>query len=189
MKKYMSLVCMVLLAVTVLFLSGGCVSSMIASALVPKQDARPKKAELTYNQAINTKVIDALVKLNTEAKEGDKVPLGKIINAIDRESKRAHGNGAQSTLAMLGNQIIGNTTRPMVERGIQDGFEWTKGLVGQLAGGVGGTGVAGTVIAMLMRSRNRKNRALSMFKSELNQDELAKVKKAAEHTGLQNEVA
>lgn len=185
MKKNMSLLCMVVLAVTVLFLSGGCVTSMIASALVPKQDARPKKSELAYNEAVNVKVIDALVKLHSGAKEGDKVPLAKIINAIDRQGKRAHGSGKPSTLAMFGNQILGNTTRPMVERGLQDGFQWTKGLVGQLAGGVGGTGV----IAMLMRSRSRKIRALNVFKTELNPDELAKVKKATEHTGLQNEVS
>lgn len=183
MKKITLVTMLITLAI---LLCAGC-AGMLANALVPTPDPRPKQRELDYNQAVNDKIITALVTLNT-AKEGKRVDTAKIIKAIDREGKRAHGSGEPSTLSMLGNQIIGNTTRPVVEAGIKSGFEWTIGTIGQIAGGaVGGTGLIGTIIG-LARSRNRKSKALNIFKTELTPEELAKAKRAAEHTGLEKEV-
>jgi len=183
MKK----IAMLCAVVAVLFLGSGCISSMIANSLVPTPDPRPKQRELNYNQAVNVKVIDALVTLSTGTEE-EKTEAAKIIKAIDREGKRAHSSGEPSALSMLGNQIIGNTARPMVEEGIRSGFEWTTSAITEVAGGaVGGTGMIATIIG-LARSRNRKTKALNIFKTESTPDELAKIKKAAEHTGLEKEV-
>jgi hypothetical protein len=40
-----------------------------------------------------------------------------------------------------------------------------------------------------MRSRARKAKALNIFKTELTPEERARTKKAAEHTGVEGEVA
>jgi hypothetical protein len=86
---------------------------------------------------------------------------------------------------MLSNQL----SRPVVEQGIQTGFEWTANTISQVAGGsVAGGGLIGTIVG-LMRSRARKAKALNIFKTELTAEELARTKKAAEHTGVEGEVA
>lgn len=174
-----------------LCLSGGCLSSMVSRALVPGPDPRPKQRELTFSENVNReqlKTIAFMVK-DAEGKPVENDALKKLaLKAIDKESKRAHGAGQPSTMAMMGNQILANTTRPMVEEGIRSGFEWTAGAITEVAGGaVGGSGLIATIIG-LARSRNRKSKALNIFKTESTPDELAKIKKAAEHTGLEKEV-
>jgi|SaaInlLV_10m_DNA_2_1039722.scaffolds.fasta_scaffold53214_1 hypothetical protein len=178
---------MLFLVMAALYLSGGCVSRMIANALVPGPDPRPKQRELTFNENVNKeqlKTIAFMVK-DTDGKPIENNALKKLaLKAIDKEGKRAHGAGQPSALAMVGNQVLSNTTRPMVEEGIRSGFELTKSAVAR-------AGVDGGLVAMLIglaRSRKRKVRTIGMFKTEASEDEMTKFRKAAAHTGLEKEV-
>jgi hypothetical protein len=188
MKKRNFILCMVIMA---LFLNGGCISNMIAGALVPGPDPRPKQRELTFNENVNKeqlKTIAFMIK-DADGKPIENDALKKLaLKAIDKEGKRAHRSGQPSALAMVGNQVLSNTTRPMVEAGIKSGFEWTTSAITEVAGGaVGGSGLIATIIG-LARSRNRKAKTLNMIKTEASEGEMAKFRKAAAHTGLEKEV-
>jgi hypothetical protein len=188
MKKT-PILCVVLLALC-LCLFSGCASTL-SKLLVPGPDPRPKQRELTFNENVNKeqlKTIAFMVK-DADGKPIENDALKKLaLKAIDKEGKRAHRSGQPSTLAMVGNQVLSNTTRPMVEAGIKSGFEWTTSAITEVAGGaVGGSGLIATIIG-LARSRNRKAKTLNMIKTEASEGEMAKFRKAAAHTGLEKEV-
>tara|TARA_Y100000310_G_scaffold236502_1_gene239676 strand:+ start:320 stop:829 length:510 start_codon:yes stop_codon:yes gene_type:complete len=162
----------------VLLVSGGCYG-LVSKAFMNTSTRTPQK-ELSYNDAVNARTVSALIALSD--KKG--IPLSKLIKALDREANRAHKTSSPSMAAMLTNQM----SLPYMEKSLKAGTEWTTGLISQVAGGaVGGTGLIGTIVG-LMRSRNKKVRALNLVKVESTPEELAKLKKAAEHTGLEKEV-
>jgi len=159
-------------------LSSGC-AAMMSRALM-NTDSRTPQKELDFNRTITKDVLAAYESLS--GKEG--ASIKGIVKAIDREANRAHKAGDPSVAAMLSNQL----SRPIVEQGLQTGFEWTANTISQVAGGaVGGGGLIGTIVG-LVRSSNRKKKALNIFKTELTPEEMARAKKAAEHTGLEREV-
>ena len=175
-RKKTPLLCII--AVATLFICGGC--SALLSRAIMNTDTRTPQKELDFNRTITKDVLAVYESLSD--KEG--ASIKGIIKAVDREANRAHKAGDPSVAAMLSNQL----SRPIVEQGIQTGFEWTANTISQVAGGsVAGGGLIGTIVG-LMRSRARKAKALNIFKTELTPEELARTKKAAEHTGVEGEV-
>ncbi len=96
-------------------LSSGC-AAMMSRALM-NTDSRTPQKELDFNRTITKDVLAAYESLS--GKEG--ASIKGIVKAIDREANRAHKAGDPSVAAMLSNQL----SRPIVEQGLQTGFEWT----------------------------------------------------------------
>ena len=177
MKILCAFVCMIAMSFT------GC-TGMIARALVPDVKTHLNRDELDHLDKVNTWTKEDLMSLSTAT---DKKTALMIAKFIDRSSKRASDikpsaaeNAMQQYMRMVG--------REGVEQQIGVGIEWTKGLVTQVAGGaVGGTGMIAGLVALLRRG-NRKDRALKVVNSELDETAKAKVKKALEHTGMEREI-
>lgn len=187
-KQWLMLCSIVMIAFC---LNSGCISRMLAGALVPGPNPRPSKSELDFNKEVNIKVLDTLAIMVKEAdgKITDNVALKKlIVKAVNKESDRAHNAGKPSTVSMLGNQIIGNTTRPMVEEGIRTGMEWGKGLIGTTAGGAGGLGLL--AMRLLGKRKERKLKIESkIYKDSLDDAGMSRAMEAAKHTEVENIVA
>jgi hypothetical protein len=166
------------------FIGQGCVASMLSNMLVPTPDPRPKQNELTFQKDINTSVLGAYQSL-AESKKEDNGNVKLLAKYIDREGKRAHTSGSPDKLSMLGNQIIGNTTRPMVEQGVKDGLEVGKGLLATLGGGAS---IGGLGLLQLLRGRKRMKKENQILKSSMDADGLNKAREAAKHTELEGKV-
>ena len=168
------------IVVVALFLSGGC-ASMLSRVLVPDVDTHLKDSELSHLKEINKDFNAKLISLvNKDVDKKTALAFAKIMykgskNVTDIQP------GAAETMMQQWARMQG---RQGVEEHIGVGIEWTKGLISTVTGGIGGTGIIG----LLLRSRYRKTKALNIFKTELTPEELAKAKKAAEHTGLEKEI-
>jgi|APSaa5957512535_1039671.scaffolds.fasta_scaffold23514_4 hypothetical protein len=174
----------VIILLCLVFINQGCLSSMLSNLVVPTPNPRPAQKELTYQKDINTSVIGAYKGLSTIENE-DKTHAKLLAKYIDRESKRAHAAGSPDKLAMIGNQIIGNTTRPMVESGIKEGLEVGKGLLASLGGGAS---LGGIGLWQLLRGRKRMKIENQILRSSMNDDSLNKAREAAKHTDLEGKV-
>ncbi len=172
-----------IICVIALFSFTGC-TGMMARAFVPDVKLHLNDNELDHLDKVNTWTKEDLLYLSKLKNKKTAVILAKF---IDKSSKRASDikpsaaeNAMQQYMRMIGRQGV--------EEQIGVGIEWTKGLVTQVAGGaVGGTGMIAAIVGLLRRG-NRKEKSLKIFKSSLSPEELAKVTKAAEHTGLEREV-
>lgn len=176
MKIFMSLVAVIMFT--------GCATTL-SKMLVPDVDTHLRDTELAHLKAVNADFNEKVVSLaNMTTDKKTKLALAKILykgnkGVIDIKPSAAE-NLAQQYARMVG--------REGVEEQIGVGIEWSKGLITQIAGGgVAGVGGIGALLALLRRG-NRKEKSLKIFKSSLSPEELAKVTKAAEHTGLEKEI-
>lgn len=184
MKRRKGRSVVLIVGVITLFLTAGC-ASMLSRALVPDVDTHLKAGELSHLKSVNADFNDKLLALaDKDTDKKTKLALAKIIYKGNKMATDIKPSSAENMMQQYA-RMVGRTG---VEEQVGVGIEWTKGLISQVAGGtVAGGGLIGTLIG-LMRSRNRKAKALNIFKSELTPEELAKTKKAAEHTGLEAEV-
>jgi hypothetical protein len=172
-----------IICVIALFSFTGC-TGMIARAIVPDVRTHLNEDELNHLDKVNKWTKEDLLSLSKLDNKKTAVMLAKF---IDKSSKRASDikpsaaeNAMQQYMRMVG--------REGVEEQIGVGIEWTKGLVTQVAGGgLAGSGMIAGLVGLLRRG-NRKDRALKVVSSELDENAKAKVKKALEHTGMEKEI-
>lgn len=176
------LVCMIAMSFT------GC-TGMIARALIPDVKTHLNKEELEHLKGVNTNSNVQLVEIAKLVKdEGlDKKTAYRISNYIYKGGKNA-SNIKPSALETGVAQYAAMAGREQLEGQLTEGFEWTKKAIGTAAGAAipGGGMIAGLVA--LLRRGNRKDRALKVVSSELDENAKAKVKKALEHTGMEREI-
>ncbi len=175
-------------AIFVVFMFTGC-TGIIARALVPDVKTHLNKDELDHLRGVNEDNNVKLVEIAglVEAEKLDKKTAYRIANYIYKGGKQA--NSIQPSALKTGlSQYVAMTGREGVEGQLKEGFEWTRKAIGTAAAGAipGGGMIAGLVA--LLRRGNRKDRALKVVSSELDDTAKAKVKKALEHTGMEKEV-
>ena len=172
-------------AALIAVLSQGCIAGMLTNTLVPRPSPHPRKEALEYHKELNKQALDKISLLI----EKDEIPAKQILKTIDREMSRSHKAGSVDRLAMVGNQIIGNTTRPMVEEGLKSGFEWTRNTITEVAGGagLGSTGIG--LIAWRLLSGRRRERVLKtqnkIYKNSLDGAGRKRAEESARHTEVE----
>jgi hypothetical protein len=159
----------------------GCVMSEM---LVPNVDTHLSDDELAHMNTVNRDYNASILKLVKENNlESDKstVDLAKLMLKATREASDIK----PSETGILANNYMRMVGREKLDEQISTGIEWSTKLIGEVAGGsiAGGSGIA-YILALL----RRKNRALRVVNSELDEGSKAKVKKALEHTGSEKEV-
>jgi hypothetical protein len=163
-----------------LILSSGCVMTKM---LIPDLDSRLSQRELSHKSTVATKTQDKLGLLLADGSlENDKSKLS-VGRLIYKSGKDANDISPSST-ENLANQFMRIKSQGVLDEQLDAGFQWSKGLVTQIAGGATGTG---TITALLL-GYLRKKKALNVVNSELNPDEKIKIKKAMNHTGLEKHI-
>ena len=174
-----------ILSLVAVFVFTGCAATL-SKLLISDVDTHLRDTELAHLKAINsdfnTKVVALANKTETDRKT--KLALAKILLKANKGATNIKPSAAENMMQ----QYARMAGREGLEDQIGVGIEWTKGLVTQVAGGgVVGLGGIGTILALL-RGRSKKNRALRIVSSELDETAKAKVKKALEHTGAEKEI-
>lgn len=171
------------MSLLVALLMTGCVLSRM---IVPDVDTRMSQGELDHLKDVNGDFNTTLLSLaeTPGLDRKGKLYMAKVLLKGNKEvtgiKPSAAENMVQQYARMVGREGVDDT--------LNAGVEWSKGLIAQVAGGgVAGSGLIATIVG-LMRSRNRKTKALGVVSSELDEEAKAKVKKALEHTGMEKEV-
>lgn len=172
--------------VLVLMLTG---CGMVSRAIVGTQDTRASKEVLEHNETMAGKGITfyetALTKVGDKDDKADNKTILKLANLVDDELRRAIKAGEESKVAMIGNTAVRIMAQPEIRKKVEEGFQFgMNALTMAISGGIGGTGVIGTLLA---RSRKRISREVlkNRIKTKIlntNPELLAKVNEAAEHT-------
>ncbi len=164
-------------------------AAMLSRAILGTSDPAPHQRVLTYQGSITTKGMTFYEKaLGKMAEKGDKVDnksILKLANLVDDELKRKGKAGGESNLVKIGNQVVRLASEPMITKKVEEGFQFgMNALTMAISGGVGGTGIIGTLLAR-SRKRIKKEVLKNRIKTKvINTDPnmLAKVNDAAEHT-------
>lgn len=166
-----------------------CGCGTVSRAIVGTQDTRVPKEVLVHNETMAGKGIafytTALTKVGDKEDKADNKTIIKLANLVDDELRRAIRAGEESKIAMMGNTAVRIMAQPEIQKKVEEGFQFgMNALTMAISGGVGGTGVIGTLLA---RSRKRINKEVlkNRIKTKVlntSPELLAKVNEAAEHT-------
>ena len=176
----------------VFLMSCGC-TAMVSRMLLGTEDTSPKKHVLTYQESITTKGLNfygkALDKISEEKVTNKGVV--KIANLVDDELNRKGKSGGSDKFAMVGNTMVRMMGQPQIKAKVEEGFQFgMNALTMAISGGIGGTGILGTIIAK-SRKRIRKEVLKNRIKTKvLNTDKklLEKVIEEAKHTSVEADI-
>lgn len=162
-------------------LSSGCVMTKM---FIPDVDTRMSQKELTHVQEVNQDFNNTVLSVLDDDTEKDKTKL--IMAKILLKSNK----NAQSVAPSSTENVLQQYMRMKGQAGLDDQLNiaagWSKKLITEVAGGgIAGVGGVGFLVQLL----RRKNKALKVVNSELDDTAKAKVKKALEHTGSEKEIA
>ena len=173
----------------VFLMSCGC-TAMVSRMLLGTEDTSPKKHVLSYQESITTKGLDFYGKALDKVSEEKVTNKGivKIANLVDDELNRKGKAGGTDKFAMVGNTMVRMMEQPQIKAKVEEGFQFgMNALTMAISGGIGGTGILGTIIAK-SRKRIRKEVLKNRIKTKVlneNPEILAKVKKEAENTEVE----
>jgi hypothetical protein len=171
----------VITAILFAIMTTGCV---MTEMLVPNVDTRMKSDELAHLKTVNEDYNESVLKLikeNNLENDNSKIKVANIMLKATRDASDIK----PSETGTLANNYMRMVGRERLDEQIGTGIEWSTKLIGEVAGGgVATTGGIGYILALL----RRKNRALRVVNSELDETAKARVKKALEHTGSEKEV-
>lgn len=181
---------LLLFGVMIVFMVCGC--ETLSRAIVGTQDTTVPQKVLTHNENMATKGLSfytaALGKVVEKEDKNDNKTILKIANLVDDELRRTVKAGEESKVAMIGNTAVRIMAQPEIQKKVEEGFQFgMNALTMAISGGVGGTGIIGTLLA---RSRKRINKEVlkNRIKTKVlntNPELLAKVKEAAENTEVE----
>ncbi len=171
-------------AIFILYMCCGC-AGMLAKALVPDVDLHLSDEELTYMEKINKDYNTTLITLSEVEDKKKAVAFGKLV----RNGNKRANNIQPSAAERATQQYMRMVGREGVEEHIGTGIEWSKQMIGTVAGGATGVGGLSGLLAMFMRKNARKGKTLKVVNAKLDDTEKAKIKTALEHTGLEGEVS
>jgi hypothetical protein len=162
-------------------LSSGCLATKL---FIPDVDTRMSQKELTHVDKINKDfniTLLALANKSDLATDKGKLNFAKLAYKASLEATDVQPSAAENMIQ----QYMRMAGQGTLDAQLNQGFEWSKKLITEVAGGgLAGAGGIGWLLTVL----RRKNKALKVVSSELDETAKAKVKKALEHTGSEKEV-